>query len=46
MSYLLTHFWPDGTIEQYRRTVAVVHPDGGLPPGQVYHAAGETDGAF
>ena len=40
MAYLLTHFWPGGTIEQYQKTIAVVHPADGLPPGQVYHAAG------
>jgi hypothetical protein len=44
VAYLLTHFWPDGTMEQYRKPVAVVHPSDGLPPGQVYHAAGETHG--
>jgi hypothetical protein len=44
VTYLLTHFWEGGTIEQYRKTVAAVHPADGLPPGQVYHAAGETDG--
>ena len=44
MAYLLTHFWPGGTIEEYRKSIAAVHPPDGLPPGQVYHAAGETDG--
>ena len=44
MTYLLTHFWPGGTMEQYRKTVAAVHPPDGLPAGQVYHAAGETQG--
>jgi hypothetical protein len=29
---------------QYNATVAVVHPPSGLPEGQVYHAAGPTDG--
>src|SRR3954454_2079002 len=46
MAYLLTHFWPGATEEQYRATVAVVHPDGGLPDGQVYHAAGPTEGGI
>jgi hypothetical protein len=44
MSYLITHFWPGATMDQYEATVAVVHPPGGLPEGQVYHAAGPTDG--
>ena len=43
MAYLMTHFWPGATMEQYRASVAVVHPPGGLPDGQVYHAAGPTD---
>lgn len=46
MAYLLTHFWPGGTVEQYRRMVEAVHPPGGLPPGQRYHAAGETEGGI
>ena len=44
MAYLITHFWPGATMEQYEATVAVVHPPGGLPEGQVYHAAGPADG--
>jgi hypothetical protein len=44
MAYLLTHFWPGGTEEQYQATVAQVHPVGGLPEGQIYHAAGPTEG--
>ena len=46
MAYLLTHFWPGGTEEQYRATMAVVHPADGLPDGQTYHAAGPTQGGF
>jgi hypothetical protein len=46
MAYLLTHFWPGGTEAQYRATVAAVHPAGGLPEGQIYHAAGPTEGGF
>jgi len=44
MAYLITHFWPGATEDQYNATVAVVHPPGGLPEGQTYHAAGTTDG--
>lgn len=46
MPYMLTHFWPGGTEEQYRATAAVVHPPQGLPEGQLHHAAGPTDGGF
>jgi hypothetical protein len=46
MAYLLTHFWPGGTEEQYRATLAAVHPSDGLPAGQISHAAGPTDGGY
>ena len=46
MAYLLTHFWPGGTEESYRAMLAVVHPPNGLPDGQLYHAAGPTEGGF
>jgi hypothetical protein len=46
MSYLLTHFWPGGTEDQYRTTLAAVHPSDGLPAGQISHAAGPTEGGF
>ena len=46
MAYLLTHFWLGATEEQYRATVAVVHPAGGLPDGQIYHAPGPTEGGM
>jgi hypothetical protein len=46
MAYLITHFWPGATEDQYNATVAVVHPAGGLPEGQIYHAAGPTDGGI
>ena len=46
MAYLMTHFWPGATEDQYRATLAVVHPPGGLPEGQLYHAAGPTEGGI
>jgi hypothetical protein len=46
MAYLITHFWPGGTVDQYNATVSAVHPAGGLPDGQIYHAAGPTDGGI
>jgi hypothetical protein len=42
MAYMIHHFWPGATEAQYDATVAVVHPPGGLPEGQIYHAAGQT----
>jgi hypothetical protein len=46
--YGIVHFFKGGTSKQYDNTVKVVHPDGGkgLPAGQTYHAAGETDEGF
>ena len=46
MPHLITHFWPGGTEQQYQATVAAVHPAGGLPQGQTYHAAGPTEGGI
>lgn len=46
MPYLLTHFWPGGTEEQYRTMLAAVHPPDGLPDGQISHAAGPTEGGY
>lgn len=46
MAYLMTHFWPGGTEEQYRSMQAAVHPAGGLPAGQIHHAAGPTEGGY
>jgi hypothetical protein len=46
MPYLLTHFWPGGTEEQYRATLGAVHPADGLPNGQLSHAAGPTEGGY
>lgn len=46
MAYLMTHFWPGGTEEQYRAMIAAVHPPDGLPAGQRSHTAGPTDGGY
>lgn len=46
MAYLMTHFWPGGTEEQYRATLAAVHSGEGLPAGQTHHVAGPTEGGF
>ena len=46
MAYLITHYWPGASEDQYHATVAAVHPPDGLPDGQVYHAAGPSDGGI
>ncbi len=47
MTYLITHFFEGGTQEQYDAITAQAHPaDGTLPPGQLHHFAGPTDGGF
>jgi hypothetical protein len=47
MSYGVVHFFPGGTEAQYRASIAAVHPaDGSLPAGQVFHAAGASDGGW
>jgi hypothetical protein len=46
MSYLISHFYQGGTAAQYKAVLAAVHPPNGLPKGQVYHAAGPTDGGW
>jgi len=40
----IVHRFPGGTKDQYDAGIARVHPpDGSLPKGQTYHAAGATD---
>jgi hypothetical protein len=43
MAYGVVHKFAGGTKEQYEASIAVVHPEGGgLPEGQLYHAAGPS----
>jgi hypothetical protein len=42
MSYGIIHQFKGGTKDQYDATVAVVHPAGGLPAGQLLHFAGPS----
>jgi hypothetical protein len=43
MAYGVVHHFKGGTKEQYEASIAAVHPaDGGLPAGQLYHAAGAS----
>ena len=47
MAYGIVHFFPGGTQDQYDAALAAVHPsDGSLPPGQIFHAAGPSEGGW
>ncbi|MGD8575188.1 MAG: hypothetical protein PVJ40_09585 [Gammaproteobacteria bacterium] len=47
MAYGVVHFFPGGTKEQYEASVDAVHPGRGqLPQGQIYHAAGPSEGGW
>ena len=43
MAHGVVHQFAGGTEEQYRASIAAVHPaDGSLPEGQMFHAAGPS----
>jgi hypothetical protein len=43
MAYGVVHTFAGGTKEQYEASIAAVHPpDGSLPAGQLFHAAGPS----
>lgn len=46
VAYLLTHFWPGGTEEQYRITLAAVTEAAGGRIPEKFHAAGPADGGI
>ena len=46
MNYMISHYYEGGSAEQYDATVAVLHPDDGLPEGQLHHVAGPCEGGF
>ena len=47
MAYGIVHFFSGGTKDQYEVMLAAVHPDRKkLPEGQIYHAAGPSDGGW
>jgi hypothetical protein len=47
MSYGIIHRFPGGTKEQYEASIAAVHPGPGqLPEGQIFHAAGPSEGGW
>ncbi len=43
---MVHHFPKGGTKAQYEAPLAAVHPAGGLPKGQIYHAAGASEGGW
>jgi hypothetical protein len=47
MAYAVVHQFPGGTKEQYEASIQAVHPaDGSLPDGQIFHAAGPSQGGW
>jgi hypothetical protein len=46
MAYGVVHQFAGGTKEQYDASIAAVHPSGGLPEGQLFHAAGPSAGGW
>jgi hypothetical protein len=47
MPHGIIHFFPGGTREQYDAAIAAVHPSATeLPAGQIFHAAGPSDGGW
>ncbi len=45
--YGIIHFFPGGTREQYEASIAIIHPGPDLLPlGQLYHAAGPSEGGW
>ena len=47
MTYGIVHHFPGGTEEQYEASIAAVHPSRDtLPDGQIFHAAGPSEGGW
>jgi len=47
MAFGIVHHFPGGTKENYEASLAAVHPSGGgLPDGQIFHAAGPVPGGW
>ena len=47
MAYAIVHHFAGGTKEQYEASLGAVHPSRGkLPAGQIYHAAGPSEGGW
>jgi hypothetical protein len=47
MAYGIIHHFPGGTLAQYEASIGAVHPSRDrLPQGQIFHAAGPSEGGF
>ena len=47
MAYGIVHMFAGGTQDQYEATLRAVHPSRDtLPEGQVFHAAGRSEGGW
>jgi hypothetical protein len=47
MAFAIIHHFPGGTKENYEASIGAVHPaGGGLPAGQLFHAAGASPGGW
>src|SRR4051794_3326947 len=42
----VVHHFPGGTKQNYDASIAAVHRAGGLPEGQIFHAAGPSAGGW
>ena len=46
-AFAIVHHFPGGTKAQYEASIAAVHPSRRrLPKGQIFHAAGRSDGGW
>lgn len=47
MPYVISHFFPSGTSEQYEAAMRAMHGAlGRIPDGQIVHVAGPVPGGF
>jgi hypothetical protein len=47
MPFAITHHFPGGTKEQYEASIKAVHGSyDALPEGQIFHAAGASNGGW
>jgi len=47
MAFAIIHHFPGGTKSQYEASIRAVHgADGALPAGQIFHAAGSSNGGW
>lgn len=47
MAYVISHFFPDGTREQYESVMTALNGRlGVIPKGQILHVAGPVPGGF